>query len=86
MKKYKIIGLTLWTIANAFLTLWLWKYLPITPLFVVQIIISVCCSILFCIEFSSRANIAILFVFLALYYMIYFRQPVSCKNNARNIE
>ncbi len=55
MKKYKIIGLTLWIIANALLTIRLCDYLPIVPLFTVQIIISVCCSILFCIEFSSRA-------------------------------
>ena len=83
MKKYKIIGLTLWTIANAFLTLWLWKYLLITPLFVVQIIISVCCSILFCIEFSSKAmwiveNVVMVFLtLLALCYIIHFRQPVG---------
>ena len=47
MEKYRKIEFILWTIANAFLTLWLWKYLPIAPLFVVQIIVSVCCSILF---------------------------------------
>lgn len=83
MKKYKTIGLTLWTIANILLVQRLWDYLPLVPLFAVQIIISVCCSVLFCIEFSSRAMrifeniIAILIVFLALYYMIYFRQPVG---------
>ena len=39
MKKYKIIGLTLWTIANILLTQRLWDYLLIAPLFIVQIII-----------------------------------------------
>ncbi len=55
MKKYKNIVLTLWAIANILLIQRLWDYLLIAPLFIVQIIISVCCSILFCIEFSSRA-------------------------------
>lgn len=55
MKKYKIIGLTFWTTSNVLLIWRLRDYIPIAPLFVVQIIISVCCSILFCIEFSSRA-------------------------------
>lgn len=83
MKKYKIIGLTIWTIANALLTLRIWDYLPITPLFIVQIIISVCCSILFCIEFSSKAmriveNVVMTFLMLiSLCYIIHFRQPVG---------
>lgn len=83
MKKYKIIGLTTWTIANALLTWRLWDYLPITPLFIVQIIISVCCSILFCIESSSREmriieNIVVIFlIFIAFCYIIHFRQPVG---------
>ena len=83
MKKYKIIGLTTWTIANALLTWRLWDYLPITPLFIVQIIISVCCSILFCIEFSSKTmriieNIVVIFlIFIAFCYIIHFRQPVG---------
>ena len=83
MKKYKIIGLTTWTIANALLTWRLWDYLPITPLFIVQIIISVCCSILFCIEFSSKEmriveNVVMTFLMLiSLCYIIHFRQPVG---------
>ena len=83
MKKYKIIGLTFWTIANALLPLRLWDYLPITPLFTVQIIISICCSILFCVDFSSKTmriieNIIVIFlIFLALCYIIHCRQPVS---------
>lgn len=36
MKKYKIIGLPLWTIANVFLTLRLWKYLLASMGFTVQ--------------------------------------------------
>ena len=83
MKKYKIIGLTTWTIANALLTWRLCDYLPIVPLFTVQIIISVCCSILFCIEFSSKEmriveNVVMVFLtLLALCYIIHFRQPVG---------
>lgn len=83
MKKYKIIGLTLWTIANAFLTLRLRDYIPIVPLFTVQIIISVCCSILFCVDFSSKTMwiieniVEILLIFIAFCYIIHFRQPVS---------
>ena len=83
MKKYKIIGLTLWTIANILLIKGLWDYLPITTLFTVQIIISVCCSILFCIEFSSKTmriveNVVMTFLTLiSLCYIIHFRQPVG---------
>lgn len=83
MKKYKNIVLTLWTIANVLLIWQLWDYLLIAPLFIVQIIISVCCSILFCIEFSSRAmriveNVVMIFLTLiALCYIIHFRQPVG---------
>ena len=76
MKKYKIIGLTIWTIANILLIKRRWDYLPIAPLFTVQIIISVCCSILFCIEFSSKAmrivenGIMVFLIVLALCYII----------------
>lgn len=83
MKKYKIIGLTLWTIANILLIKRLWDYLPIVPLFTVQIIISVCCSILFCIEFLSKAmriveNVVMTFLTLiSICYIIHFRQPVG---------
>ena len=83
MKKYKIIGLTIWTITNILLIKRLWDYLPIVPLFTVQIIISVCCSILFCIESSSREmriieNIVVIFlIFIAFCYIIHFRQPVG---------
>lgn len=83
MKKYKIIGLTFWTTSNVLLIWRLRDYIPIAPLFVVQIIISVCCSILFCIEFSSRAmriveNVVMIFLTLiALCYIIHFRQPVG---------
>ena len=83
MKKYKIIGLTTWTIANALLTFRLWDYLPIIQLFTVQIIISICCSILFCIEFSPKEmriveNVVMTFLMLiSLCYIIHFRQPVG---------
>ena len=55
----------------------------ITPLFIVQIIISVCCSILFCIEFSPKEmriveNVVMTFLMLiSLCYIIHFRQPVG---------
>lgn len=55
----------------------------ITPLSIVQIIISVCCSILFCIEFSSKAmriveNVVMAFLMLiSLCHIIHFRQPVG---------
>lgn len=81
MKKYKIIGLIPWTIANVLLIWWFRYYIPIAPLFVVQIIISVCCSILFYIEFSSKAmrivenGIMVFLIVLALCYIIHFRQP-----------
>ena len=79
MKKYKIIGLTLWTIANALLTWRLWGYLTIAPLFVVQIIISVCCSILFCIEFSSRAIriVGNIFFGINIYTILYLHPNIA---------
>lgn len=83
MKKYKNIVLTFWTIANILLIQRLWDYLLIAPLFIVQIIISICCGILFCVEFSSRAmrivenGIMVFLIVLALCYIIHFRQPVG---------
>lgn len=83
MKKYKIISLTIWSIVNILLIKRLWYYLPIVPLFTVQIIISVCCSILFCIEFSSKEMrivenvVMVSLTLLALCYIIHFRQPIG---------
>ncbi len=83
MKTYKIIGFTLWTIGNILITLRLCDYLSVAPVFTVHIIISFCCSILFCIDFSSRMMKAIIYillviiVLLAAYNLIYFRQPVG---------
>ncbi len=83
MKTYKIIGFTLWTIGNILITLRLWNYLSVAPLFTVHIIISVCCSILFCIDFSSRIMKAVIYflsaviIQLAVYNLIYFCQPLG---------
>ncbi len=83
MKTYKIIGFTLWSVANILITLRLWDYLKVAPLFVVQIIISFCCSILLCIDFSSKTMrgftyiIATLIIILGVVYAVYFRQPVG---------
>ncbi len=83
MKTYKIIVFTLWNIANILITLRLWDYLSVAPLFTVHIIISFCCSILFCIDFSSRIMKAIIFtlsaviILLAAYNLIYFCQPLG---------
>ncbi len=78
-----MIGFTLWTIGNILITLRLWNYLSVAPLFVAYIIISICCSILFCVDFLSRMMKAIIYillviiVLLAAYNLIYFRQPVG---------
>ncbi len=83
MKTYKIIGFTLWSVANILITLRLWDYLSVAPVFTVHIIISFCCSSLFCIDFSSRIMKAIIYILLAViillaaYNLIYFRQPVG---------
>ncbi len=83
MKTYKIIGFTLWSIANILITLRLWDYLKLVPLFVIHIIISFCCSILFCIDFSSKTIrvftyiLSALIIMLGVIYAVYFRQPIG---------
>ncbi len=83
MKTYKIIGFTLWNIANILIVLRLWNYLSVAPLFAVHIIISICCSILFCVDFSSKTMrgftyiIATLIIILGVIYAVYFRQPIG---------
>ncbi len=83
MKTYKIIGFTLWSIANILITLRLWDYLSVAPLFTVHIIISFCCSILFCVDFSSKTIrvfayiLSALMIMLGIIYAVYFRQPVG---------
>ncbi len=83
MKTYKIIEFTLWNIANILITLRLWGYLEVAPLFTVHIIISFCCSILFCIDFSSKTIraftyiLSALMIMLGIIYAVYFRQPVG---------
>ena len=83
MKTYKIIGFTLWSIANILITFRLWNYLSVAPLFTVHIVISFCCSILFCIDFSSKTIrvfayiLSALMIMLGIIYAVYFRQPVG---------
>ncbi len=83
MKTYKIIGFTLWTIGNFLITLRLWNYLSVAPLFVAHIIISFCCSILFCIDFSSKTIrmftyiLSTLMIMLGVIYAVYFRRPIG---------
>ena len=83
MKKYQIIGFTLSTMANSLLILRLKFYFLIVPLFIAQIIISVCFSVLFCIDFSSRAMritvnlVSAVLTLLDIYCIIYIRQPIG---------
>ncbi len=83
MKTYKIIGFTLWSVANIIITLRLWDYLSVAPLFVAHIIISICCSILFCVDFSSKTMrvftyiLSALMIMLGVIYAVYFRQPIG---------
>ena len=83
MKTYKIIGFTLWNIANILITLRLWDYLKLVPLFTTHIIISFCCSILFCIDFPSKTirvftyMLLALMIMLGVIYAVYFRQPIG---------
>ncbi len=83
MKTYKIIGFTLWSIANILIAFRLWEYLSVVPLFTIHIIISTCCSILFCTDFSSKTMrvftyiLTALMIMLGIIYAVYFRQPVG---------
>ncbi len=54
MKKYQIIGFILWSLGNIILTLQMWDYILIAPVLAVQVAICICCSILFCVDISSR--------------------------------
>ncbi len=83
MKKHKLIGFALWSVANIILILHLWEYLIIAPVLAVQVVIWICCSVLFLMDVSSRGirigiNIsAILVGLLAIFYILYFRQPIA---------
>ncbi len=54
MKKHKLIGFALWTVANILLFLRLREYLMIAPVLAVQVVIWICCSVLFLMDVSSR--------------------------------
>ncbi len=54
MKKYQIIGFILWSLGNIILIPRMWDYLFIAPVLAAQVIIWICCSVLFCIDISSR--------------------------------
>ncbi len=54
MKRHKLIGFGLWTVANILLILRLREYLIIAPVLAVQVVIGICCGVLFCVVISSR--------------------------------
>ncbi len=83
MKKYQIIGFTLWTLGNIELTLRLWDYILIAPVLAVQIAICICCSVLFCIDISSRGlfivinSTLVITGLLSILYFLYYRNPIG---------
>ncbi len=54
MKKHKLIGFALWTVANILLFLRLREYLMIAPVLAEQVVIWISCSVLFLMDVSSR--------------------------------
>lgn|GEM_PF-4684938 len=54
MKNYQIIGFTLCTFGNILLIQQMRDYIFIAPILAAQVIIWICCSILFCVDISSR--------------------------------
>ncbi len=86
MKKYQIIGFILWILGNILLTLRVRDYILIAPVLAVQIIIWICCIVLFCIDISLRGlfiaiNTILVFTgLLGFFYFIYFRNPVGAIN------
>ncbi len=83
MKKYQIIGFILWTLGNILLILRMWDYIPIAQVLAAQVNIWICCSILFCIDISSRglfitSNIILVITgLLGFFYFIYYRNPIG---------
>ncbi len=83
MKKYQAIGFTLWTFGNIILTLRMWDYILIAPILAVQVVIWICCSILFTIDISSRGlfiaiNATLVITgLLGILYFLYYRNPIG---------
>ncbi len=83
MKKYQIIGFTLWTLGSIILTLRMWDYLLIAPVLAAQVNIWICCSFLFCVDVSSRGlfvsinTTLVITGLLGFFYFIYYRNPIG---------
>ncbi len=83
MKKHQILGFTLWTLGNIILTLRMWNYILIAPILTVQVVIWICCSILFCVNISSRGlfiainTILVITGLLGILYLLYYRNPIG---------
>ncbi len=83
MKKYQIIGFTLWTLGNIALILRMWDYILIAPVLAMQVVIWICCSILFCIDISSRGlfiainSTLVITGLLGILYFLYYRNPIG---------
>ncbi len=83
MKKYQIIGFTLWTLGNILLILRMWDYILIAPVLAAQMLIWICCSILFCINISSIGlfiainTILVVTGLFGFLYLFYFRNPIG---------
>ncbi len=83
MKKYQIIGFTLWTFGNILLILRMRDYILIAPVLAVQVAIWICCSILFCVDISSRGlfitiNATLVITgLLGILYFLYYRNPLG---------
>ncbi len=83
MKKYQIIGFTLWTLGNILLILRMWDYILIAPVLAVQVAVWICCSVLFCIDISSRElfiainTTLVITGLLGILYFLYYRNPIG---------
>ncbi len=83
MKRYQTIGFILWTLGNIILTQRIWGYILITPVLAVQVVIWICCSILFCIDISSRGlfialnTTLVITGLLGILYFLYYRNPIG---------
>ncbi len=83
MKKYQILGFTLWTLGNIALILRMCDYILIAPVLAAQVAIWICCSILFCINISSRGmfiainTTLVIMGLLGIFYFLYYRNPIG---------
>ncbi len=83
MKKHQIIGFALWTLGDILLILHMWNYMLIAPVLAVQVVIWICCSILFCIDISPRGlfiainTTVVIMGLLGILYFLYYRNPIG---------